>query len=284
MSTIEKKKFKTTPLRVFMFVFLILWSLTFGICLLWLVSNSLKNRVEYLMDPVGLPTVFRWRNYLDTFVQLQSTGKNLIVMLVNTMWLTFGNIFLQTISALTFTYVVARFKFPGRDAIYWVVIARMMITLVGTMPGTYRLYIDLGIYDSPLILITQLSGTANFLIYYATWKGVPNSYAEAGYMDGAGHIRIFFSVMLPQIKGIVLATAITSFIANWNEYMFPLLYLPSYPTIASGIYSYQVEFARQLNYPMLFAALTMTMIPCIAVFCIFQENFLSINIGGGLKG
>ncbi len=279
-----KQKVRTTPLRTGMFVFLVLWSITFAFCLFWLVSNSLKTRGEYMENPISLPQELHFENYLNAFMELQAADSNLLVMIINTLWLTFGNIFLNTITALTFTYVVARFKFPGRNVIYWVVIARMMITLVGTMPGTYRLYIALGIYDTPLILITQLSGTANFLIYYATFKGVPNSYAEAGYMDGAGHIRIFFSIMLPQVKGIIIATSITAFIGNWNEYMFPLLYLPSYPTIASGIYSYQTISARRLNYPMLFAALTMAMLPCIVLFCIFQESLLSINIGGGLKG
>ncbi len=285
MENVEKmRKKKVSALNIFMYVFLSLWSLSFIICMFWLVVNSFKDRVEFLLNERWLPKKWLFSNYSDAFTMLQATGKNLFVMLINTLWLTGGNIFLQVISATTFAYVVARFKFPGRDVIYWVVIARMMITLVGTMPATYQLYIALGIHDSPLLLITNLSGTANFLIYYATFKGIPNSYAEAGYLDGAGHIKIFFTIMLPQVTGIIIATAVSSFIANWNEYEFPLLYLPSYPTISSGVYSYQVEFGRQLNYPILFAALVLTVIPCVLVFTFFQKHFLSIDIGGGLKG
>lgn len=280
------RKFKTNPLRVAMFTFLVIWSLSFAACLLWLIINSLKHNYVYMGDKLGLPAPGEWQfvNYINAFKELQANDTGLLTMLFNTLWLTTGNIFLQVFSSITFSYVIARFKFPGRNLIYWVVIARMMISLVGTLPATYQLYNTLGIYDSPLILITNLSGTANFLIYYATFKGVPNEFAEAAYIDGYNHVQIFFKVMLPQVTGVIIATAVTSFIANWNEYLYPIMYLPHYPTLASGIYYYQKVTIYGCNYPMLFAALIMTMIPCIVVFCIFQDKFLSIDIGGGLKG
>lgn len=280
----KKKVFMTTPLRVFMFVFLILWTISFSTVLIWLVANSLNDRVTYLTNPVGIPVLWKWSNYLIAFTELEAMDSNLIWMLVNTLWLTAGNISLQVLSTVTFAYAVARFKFPGRDTIYWVVIARMMLPVVGSLAATYKLYNVLGIYDSPLILITNLSGTASFLIYYATFKGVSQTYAEAAFLDGANHVQVFFKVMLPQVTGVIIALAVSSFIGNWNEYMFPLLYLPHYPTLASGIYTYQLRSGRKLNAPALFAALVMTAIPCIAMFVIFQKHFLSIDIGGGLKG
>lgn len=280
-----KKKFKTTPLKVFIFVFLILWSLSFAICLFWLFINSLQTRAAFMaVKGLEFPKSLHWENYVEAFKQLESNNTGLFQMLFNTLWITTGNIALQVMSSVTFAYVIARFKFPGRNVIYWVVIARMMISLTGTLPATIQLYNTLNIIDSPLILITALSGTASFLIYYATFKGVPNSFAEAGYIDGANHIQIFFKIMLPQVTGIIIATSVSSFIANWNEYLFPLLYLPSFPTLASGLYSIEAKMKHGSNYPVLFAALFMTMLPCIAIFAIFQKNFLSINIGGGLKG
>ncbi len=279
-----KKKRKTSPLKIFIFIFSTIWCITFYFCLIWLVYSSFKSRVEYLTDPVGLPTKWHFSNYIDAFTQLSASGKNLIVMFFNTCWLTFGTIFLQMLFSLMFAYAIARFKFPGRDLIYWVVIAQMMITVVGSLPATYTLLKRLNMYDTPLYLITNLSGTSGFLVFYATFKGIPQSFAEAAHIDGAGHVKVFFKIMLPQIKGMVTALAITSFIANWNEYMTPILYLPSYPTLASGLYAYQIEFSRKLNYPLLFSALFMTIIPCLILYFIFQEEFLHIDIGGGLKG
>ncbi len=283
METVKKKK-KISALNVFMYIFLSLWCLSMFVCLFWLLMASLKDKTEYLVSQSWLPEKFMWSNYPDAFNMIQSTGKNLFVMLINTLWLTGGNIFLQVLSGTMFAYAIARFRFPGRDVIYWVVIARMMIPIVGTMATTYALYNKLGMYDSPLILISNLHGTGGFLIYYATFKGVSSTYAEAACLDGAGPIRTFFQVMLPQVKGIIVAMAVSSFVANWNEYEFPLLYLPSYPTISSGIFAYQKEFARLLNYPVLFAALTLTIVPCIIAYVVCQEQFLHIDIGGGLKG
>ena len=279
-----KKRFTTSPLRVFMFVFLVLWSLSFSTLIVWLVANSLNDKVKYLTDPVGIPVLWKWSNYVNAFTELEAIDSNLVVMLINTLWLTAGNISLQVLSGVTFSYAIARFKFPGRDAIYWISIARMMIPIVGSLAATYKLYGILGIYDSPLLLLSNLSGQAGFLVYYATFKGVSNEYAEAAFLDGANHVQVFFKVMLPQVTGVVIALSVSSFIANWNEYMTPILFLPSYPTLASGIYIYQQRSGRRLNYPVLFAALVMTMIPCIITFTAFQKNFLSIDIGGGLKG
>ena len=278
-----KTKF-TTPLRVIVFIFCVLWCISIYFCLAWLFMTSFKDRIQYLVDPIGLPETWHFENYVNAFVQLNASGKNLFVMLFNTLWLTFGNIFLQMFFSLCFSYVVARFKFPGRNVIYWVIILQMMITIVGSLPATYTLYNRLGIYDSPLFLLTNLGGTSGFLIFYATFKSMPNDYNEAAFIDGSGHIRAYFKVMLPQVSGIISALAVSSFIANWNEYMTPIMYLPSYPTLASGLYAYQIEFARKLNYPLLFAGLFMTIIPCLVMYFIFQKQFLNINIGGGLKG
>jgi ABC-type glycerol-3-phosphate transport system permease component len=208
---------------------------------------------------------------------------NFVDMLWNTIWMTFGNISLQLISSLTFAYIIARYKFPGRDLIYWIVIIRMMLVTVGTLPATYRVYDFLGITNSPLFLITNLHGTASFLIYYSVFKGMSREYAESAFVEGASHFQVFYKIMIPQAVGVIIATVTTSFIANWNEYMTFILYMDKYPSVASGIYYFKLA-SEMDNYPMLLAAVVMSIIPVVVLFATFQKQFINIDLSGGLKG
>lgn len=281
----KKEKKKPSILHIIVFTLLSLWSLSMFACLFWLLINSVKAPLEYELSQITLPEnpIKYLSNYIDAFTEMTVKDNNFIDMLWNTLWVTFGNIGLQVISSLTFSYIIARYKFPGRNLIYWTVIVRMMLVTVGTLPATYKLYDALHLTNSPLILITNLSGTANFLIYYAAFKGISREYAESAFVDGASHLQIYTKVMLPQVGGVVTATVVTSFIANWNEYMNFILYLDKYPSIASGIYYFSLASADQ-NYPMLLAAVVMSIIPVVILFAMFQKHFINIDISGGLKG
>ncbi len=284
LSQKQGNRFGMYAFKIIMFTFLFLWTCSIAYCLFWLVNNSLKEQLVYELDQVHLAKApLQWRNYINAFTELQVKGNNMITMIWNTVWVTTGNIVLQIASSLLFSYIVARYKFPCRNLIYFLVIFKMMFTTVGTLPATYKLYDALGITNSPLFLITNLHGTANFLIYYATFKGASSSYAEAAFLDGANHWQVFIKVMVPQVTGVITATVITSFIVNWNEYMTFILYLDDYPSIASGIYFFKLENEGE-NYPMLLAAVTMSIIPVVVVFAAFQKYFINIDISGGLKG
>lgn len=254
-------------------------------CLFWLLNNSVKSGLEYEWSQVELakdPLKYL-KNYIDAFTEMTVKGNNFLDMLWNTLWMTFGNISLQVITSVTFAYIIARYKFPGRNLIYWVIIVRMMLVTVGTLPATYKLYDALHITNSPLFLITNLSGTANFLIYYSVFKGLSREYAESAFVDGASHFRVFLQIMLPQSVGVIIATVTTSFIANWNEYMTFILYMDKYPSIASGIYYFKLASEAD-NYPMLLAAVVMSIIPVVVLFATFQKQFINIDLSGGLKG
>lgn len=285
MSAKNKKKKSIHIMSIVVFIFLSLWCLSMIACLFWLVNNSLKGQLEYEYSQVTLATepLKYLHNYLDAFSEMTVKGNNMLNMLFNTIWVTCGNIGLQLISGVTFSYVIARYKFPGRNVIYWTVIVRMMLVVVGGLSATYRLYDALHLTNSPLLLITNLSGTAGFLVYYSVFKGISKDYAESAFIDGASHWKVFYKVMLPHASGAMIAMVIPSFIANWNEYMTYILYLDKYPGIAAGIYYFKLA-SEHHNYPMLLAAVVMSIIPAVAVFACFQKYFINIDISGGLKG
>ena len=156
---------------------------------------------------------------------------------------------------------------------------------MGSLPSALKLSMALGLYNNPLTIISSASALGStFVIAFAFFKGVDWGYAESAFLDGAGHFTVFFKIMLPQAISPLIALSITGFIARWNDSTGPLVYLPSYPTLASGFYIYQIESQRMLNYPVLFAGLFMSAIPIIALYLIFQDTLMDLNMGGGLKG
>lgn len=269
--------------RVIMFAVLILYSASLIGVLLWTLLTAMKDRIEYIRDPVSLPEQFTFRNFIVAFTELQASGKGMGTMLFNSAWL---SILPPTINLLTgamAAYVMAQYKFPGRDLIWGIMIVTMTLPIMGTGAATYRLYLAIGMYDSPLILIRDIAGLGGGIMLIAAFKGVSKSYMEAAFLDGAGHFRIFLTIMLPQLSGLLSALWITGFIGCWNDYMTPIMYLPSYTPVTTGLYIYQKETERVLNVPVLFAAALMIIVIPLTLFAVFQDKFSEINFGGGIK-
>ena len=124
----------------------------------------------------------------------------------------------------------------------------------------------------------------NYLIYYATFESLSWSYAEAALIDGANEFQVFFKAMLPQVKPIMVTLILMGFIAKWNDYMSPMLYLPEMPTLSLGLFRYRTIVERSGNYPILFAGLMLCMLPILIIFAIFQDAMMENMSIGGLKG
>ncbi len=269
--------------RVIAFIFLTLWCLVFFSGLLWLVLASLKGRVQYVTDKVNLPTKWEFKNYIEAFTSLDATGKSVPVMVWNTLWRVFGCMITAQISQQALAYVIAKYKFWGRNAIYWTSIITMMIPVYGTMAASIKMYEFLGFYNSPLIIFSTF-GIGGILIPISCYRSLSWTYAEAAFIEGAGHFTVFFKIMLPQVVPVITALCVTSFIGAWNDYMTPIIYMPDYPSLATGLYMYEIECERTMNYPVLFAGLIMSVLPALALFITFQGTFLQLDISGGLKG
>ena len=267
------------------FVFFVIYTILIVYPFVWTFFASLKGQMEYMGNRFGLPKEWRFDNYALAWTELSARGSNMISMLWNSIWYSVGSSILMILSSVMLAYPVAKYKFPGRGIIYGTAIFSMMIPIFGNLPATYMLYMDLGLYDSPLLLITNASGFGfNFIVFYATFKSIPWDYAEAGFLDGAGHVGVCFKLMLPQVISPIMALFIMSTMGMWNDYYGPILFLPSYLTIPAGLYQYQMEATRQLNYPVLYAGILMSMIPVLVLYLVMQNKMLSLTIAGGLKG
>lgn len=289
MPNIKKHKFNRqfSVVRLIVFVIFTVYAITLMFPIVWGFINSMLTRAEFNQMGVGvkLPSSFNLENYAKAWVELAANGIGLGEMLFNSIWYAGAGSVLLVLFSTMAAYVVAKYEFPGRKFVFTFNLGMMMIPVMGNMAASIRFYKTLGAFDNLLwpVLSAGALGTA-FVIMNATFKGVSWQYAEAALIDGAGHFQIFWKVMVPQVVSPMVALMVSQFITLWNDSMTPLIYMPGMPTLASGLYVYQIVTSRALNYPMLFAALLMCLIPVIILFLIFQEKLMDIQLGGGLKG
>lgn len=271
---------------IMFFVFLI-QSASLVVPVIWMIVSSFKGALEYMGGyAFDLPEKWLFSNYSKAFEVLNVGNTNFFGMIFNSLWYTGIATALGVFVPAATGYVMAKYKFPGKEIIFSVAIISMVIPIVGATASRMKIISMLGINDSPLyVIITSLGGFGgSFLVYYGFFKALSWSYAEAVMIDGGGHFIIFLKVMLPQAAPMLLTYAITGAIGNWNEYQTMILYLPSYPTLASGLFEYKDNAVRAANFPVYFAGLILSVIPTITLFCIFSNRIMTSISIGGLKG
>lgn len=259
-----------------------IYSLTIILMFVWAFLSSLKANREFFSSPFSLPEVWRFSNYVEAFQVLQYKDTNFIGMIFNSLWLTCGNLFLGLMSCSLTGYVFAKYSFRGKAFMYSVAMFSIIVPIFSSGASYYKLVYSLGINDSPMYLITALGGfSMNFIILQGVYRNFSWSYAEACFIDGGGHMYTYFKIMLPMALPIILALGITGFIAGWNDYMTPLLYLEEMPTLAAGLYFYKVESQYASNQPVYLAGALLSALPVLILFAVFQNKvFDKVSIGG----
>ena len=257
---------------------------------IWLFISSFKSSYNYLEDidhfrVMALPTKWMFENYAKAFVELEHDGTNLFGMFFNSIWYTAVVVIEGVFFSACTGYSLSKYKFKCKNLIYTVAVVSMTIPVVGTLPASFRLSAALRIYDTPLQPIVTCAGGFgfNFLIMYAFFKNMPWSYAEAVFMDGGNDFIAFFKVMLPMAVGPIVTLSIIASISCWNDYTSIILFMPSYQTVASGLYYVQLTMFDKFP-TIYYAALFISMVPVIVVFAIFSEQIMKNMSVGGLKG
>lgn len=281
-----KRKIKHTPIQIVVCVLFAIYSAIILFPFVYAILISLETTFEFENTAFPMPKVMQFKNYVTAWKSLKSdAGSGVPEMFINSLWYAGGGTIIGLACGIMTAYAVARYKFPGRQFVYYFVLITMMIPVIGSMPSNLKMIVALKAYNSPLYVVIASIGTgAGFLVFYATFKGIDWGYAEAAFIDGAGHFTVFFKIMLPQIIAPALAIGLSEFIAAWSNAEVPLVYFPRLPTLASGLLEYEKVAKKDQTYPVYFAGLITCMIPTVALFAVFQKYFLDIQIGGGLKG
>lgn len=275
------------PVFILAFVILTVHCLTLAAPVVWMFLSSLKGPIEYSGgDPFALPESWRFSNFARSFKMLNLGDTTFFGMIFNSIWYTLIKAFLCAFVPAVTGYVMSKYRFPGRQVIYTTAIAAMTLPIVGAGASYMKLIASMGMYDNILyVIVSSLGGFGgSFLVYYGFFKSVSWSYAEAAEIDGANPFVVFFKIMLPHAVPIIMTYVITGAIGSWNAYSDMILYIPSFPTLASGLFEYQANAIRAIDYPVYFAGLLISMIPTVALFAMFSDKIMTNLSMGGLKG
>lgn len=279
---------RTVPERiVFVCIFILfsIYAVTLIFPFVWAFLSSLKTDDEYYEKVFALPRNWLFSNYVQAFREFKIGETGMFGLIGNSIWLTFAGTFVAVMTASATAYIEAKYKFWGTKIIYSVAIFTMIIPIVGNLPSMYKLVTSLHL-NNPIGILTLYAGGFgfNFLILYGFYRSVSWTYAEAGFIDGASHMTVYWRIILPQAKPALVSIAILSCIGVWNDYYTPLLYLRDNPTLALGIYQFDLIQQFRSNMPVYYCAIILSVLPIFIVFCLFQETIMENTVAGGLKG
>lgn len=287
----KKLHVKISVFSAVCFLFLLAYSFVLVYPFLWGICTSFKSITDFTKNPIGLPETWIFSNYVTAFeyfyVQLGPREFVYIEeMALYSILYAGGCAFVQTLSACVVAYATAKFNFRFSKIVYSVVLVTLVLPIVGSLPSEIQMTVRLGIYDTMLgawILKANFLGMY-YLVFYASFRGISPSFSEAAKIDGASNRKILTSIMLPLVKGTFFTIMLINFVAYWNDYQTPLVYIPSYPTLAYGLYRYNFSTLPEISdTPMKLAGCMIVFIPIFIVFVCFQKQLIGNISMGGVK-
>ena len=283
---------------ILVWVLLITWSAIFLFVLFWGVLQSLKDPVGFYMDPISFPKKewggWKFENYKVAFdsMRIYTNAHGWVkfpTMLVNSLIYCLVYSLVGLVAPMLTSYIYAKYhkRVPWTNIVWILVLINMYVPLSASLAASLNLSMTLGIYDRiELFWLSACGGFGgSFLIYFATWKGVNWEYAEAAFIDGASNWTVLWKVMFPMTRTVFLVLYLTSIISHWTDYQTPMVYLPSNPTLAYGVFDFQSSNESGAgSLPIKLASLIAVAIPMFTLFMIFKKKMMGSLTVGGLKG
>ena len=260
----------------------------------WGLWTAMKSNLDYLGDPLGLPDTWHFENFLTALdnymVQVFKDGRTYYFyiesMLLFSLLYAVGAAFFTTFVCCLVAYVTSRFNFVFNKVVYGIVIVTMTLPIVGSLPSEIQMLKMLNLYDNIVgmwVLKSNFLGLY-YLVFYSTFKSLPKDYSEAAYIDGASNLVVFVRIGLPLVRNIFFTIMLIKFIEFWNDYTATLTYMPSYPTLAFGLYEYSFSAAPEINItPMRMAGCFVLAVPILIVFLFTHDRMMSNLSMGGVK-
>jgi ABC-type glycerol-3-phosphate transport system permease component len=279
---LQSEKRRRAVSHVILHIILIAAGFTFLVPMLWVLSTSLKRSAEVFIVPIQwIPRIPQWHNYADIF-DLLPFG----VFIRNTMIIAILGTLGVLLSSLFVGYSLARLRWPGRDVVFVAMLATMMLPEVVLLIPTFVIFKYINWLDTfyPLIVPSWFGWAFYIFLMRQFMMGIPYELDEAARIDGAGSLRILWQLIAPNSKPAIATIAIFSFLAHYNDFMAPLIYLSSNDkfTIALGLYWFAGRWGSFWHLVM--AASMVTLAPVIILFFLAQRYFVRGIQFSGIAG
>lgn len=268
--------------KIALTAFMIIFGIMFMSPFFWMISTSMKPEADVFKFPIEW--IPRTWNAVENYTEVWTTTKfplyywNSIKVTAAT---TIASVLFATMSA----YAFAKIKFRGRNLVFLLVLAIYMVPQQAILVPQFLLFRWLGLFDTHLglIFLGAFSVLGTFMLRQF-YMGIHDEYMESARIDGAGHVRIFFSICTPLVRPAIATYAILRFIWTWNDYQGPLIFLKTRDlfTIQLGIRSFAT-----LNgdlYSLIMAGAVSAIVPLLIIFIIGQKQVIEGISLGGVKG
>lgn len=265
--------------RIILTLFMILGGILVSIPFLWMLLSAFKPENEILRIP---PTILPENPTFDNFIKL-FTEMNFLVYLRNTLIIVFVSSIGLLFNGMA-GYGFAKFNFKGKEKLFYLVLATMMIPGQVTMIPVYLLLNEMGLTNTMSgIILPGLVAAFNIFLFRQFMTNIPTSLIESARLDGAGEFYIFFRLIIPIAKPIFAVQGILMFIGAWNSFLWPLIIAndESLYTLSVGLSLLKGQYAN--NFALQMAGATFMVVPILIVFSIFQKYIVEGFTMSGIK-
>ncbi|MEV0422867.1 carbohydrate ABC transporter permease [Streptosporangium canum] len=264
---------------------LVIWAILIIGPILWTFLASFKNNTEIFGDPITLPSSFGWDAWGRAWEKAH-IGQYMINTVFVVVCSTAATMLLGSMAA----YVLSRYAFPGNRAIYFLFVSGMTFPVFLALVPLFFVVKNLGLIDTHLgVILVYTAYSLPFTVFFlsAFFKTLPTSVAEAAMMDGCSHTRTFFQIMVPMAKPGLVSITIFNILGQWNQYLLPIVLLSGNVEdkwlITQGVANISTNAGYEADWPGMFAALSMTIIPVMIIYIIFQRQIQSGLTSGAVK-
>ena len=249
---------------------------------LWMLSTSLKTDAQlFAYPPIWIPNPIAWWNYPNTVTYI-----TFFLYLRNTLIIAVSATIGELISCSLVAYSLARIRWPGRQILFIITVATLMLPFQVTLIPLFLVFKRLDwVGDFRPLIIPHFFGNGLYIFLLRQFfMSIPMELSEAAKIDGASEFRIYWSIILPLSKAALATVAICELIARWRDYLGPLIYLSDQKlyVLSLGMYEYSSQYGREWG--LLMAASVLITMPIILIFFFLQKTFVQGIALTGIKG
>ena len=275
----------STPAKIFTYVILVVGAFIALIPFFWMIATSFKTLGEAL-GTTFFPSTLRWENYSEAWRRALFSEYFINTILITAITL-IGEVTFSVLAA----YAFARMHFPGRDMIFSIMLSTIMIPAMVFIIPNFLTVTWLGrigpipwINNWPALTIPFMGSIFSIFLLKQFFAQIPDELFDAAQMDGAGHLRFLWKVVLPLSKAPLMVILVLSFIGTWNSLAWPMLVTntPAWRPISVGLMNFVNEAGQEINLTM--AGAFITIIPILIIYFFTQKQFTESISRSGLKG
>ncbi|MDF5753966.1 carbohydrate ABC transporter permease [Spongiactinospora sp. TRM90649] len=289
----EERRARIGPMAALSHVALLVWTVLVAVPIVWTFLASVKTEDEIFGDAWSLPAALRFDNWARAWEQAQ-IGQYMINSIVVVFFGVLGTMLFGSMAA----YVLSRYRFRGSKALYLLFVSGLafpvylaltpLFFVVQNMGRVPVIGPFLGLNSHVGLILVYIAYSLPFTVFFlaAFFRTLPTAVAEAAFVDGASHSRVFFRIMLPMARPGIVSITVFNILGQWNQYQIPLVLLAGAKdkwVLTQGIADISTAAGYDADWAALFAALSMAILPMLVVYTVFQRQIQAGLTAGAVK-